>query len=377
MRSMLRLPAAVLAALSIALAAVSASPQNWVEYPTHIELPPRDVAHPLDLLAASDGRVLLAWISGADGTGALYTAVFQEARWEKPTKVLELRRPCDFVLFELDSRPHLLECGSGRQFFAALEADAWKPLPYPLPAGAVQPAVAAGPGKSVSLVFIAGTRRVSRTPREGALHEVVGKAFLITVPAEGRPGSPLALDPTSQSRAAHPVVAVGPGGAIHVLVERSYGPAAKPNIGHIDAKKPGSVLRTSRQPGNHPALAALSERELLALWNDRPGVVQSFHTGRAWDPPTVIVSDAADPHLHRGPGGRLHLTVFTTERSFYYLTRGARGWSTPINFGPAAGAGRAVEAPDGTVHLIWEHGGTFHHRAARPPEDKAPGADGG
>jgi len=346
--------------------------QSFDEYKTGIELPPREYPHPLALLAAGDGRLYLAWISGADRKGALYTAVFHEKKWSKPERVLDLARPCQFALFEQNGKPRLLECGSGLYLYAVRENGKWERLKYPLSKKARWPSVAVGPDGTAHVAYIAGVKRVSRTARPGAVFEMAGKTFLAALPAQGKPGKPTGLDTKSQSRASRPVVAVGPGGKVHVVMERRYGSKAKPNIGYVDPEEPRSAIRVSRQPGSRPSLAAISKLEMIAVWNDRPGVVESLFDGRIWNLPHTLVPDAMDPILAPGRDGRLHLLAFTKSHSLYYLYRGPRGWSTPINFGPAKGTGRAVETEDGRVHLVWEVQGKLVHRAGRPPGASPP-----
>jgi hypothetical protein len=357
----------VIPALLLLAVATFCPGQSFDEYKTGIELPPRKYPHPLALLAAGDGRLHLAWISGADRKGALYTAVFHEKKWSKPDRVLDLARPCRFVLFEQNGKPHLLECGSGLYFFAVREKGKWERLKFPLSKKARAPSVAVGPDGTAHIAYVAGVKRISRTARPGAVYETAGKTFLVALPAQGKPERPQGLDTKSQSRASRPVVAVDPAGKVHVVMERRYGSKAKPNIGYVSPEKPKSAVRVSRQPGSRPSLAAFSKLEMIAVWNDRPGVVESLFDGRIWNLPRTLVQNASDPFLHLGKDQRLHLVATTKSRSLYYLWRGPRGWSTPIDFGHAKGTGRVVEAKDGRVHLVWETQGKFVHRSGQPP----------
>jgi len=361
----------IIPALLLLAAGTPCPGQSFEEFDTGIELPPRKHAHPLALLAAGDGRLHLAWISGADGRGALYTAIFHEKKWSRPERVLDLARPCEFALFEQNGKVHLLECGSGHYLFAAREKGKWERLKFPLSKKARCPSVAVGPDGTAYIAYVAGVKRVSRTARAGSVFETAGKTFLLALPAQGNAKKPQGLDPKSQSRASRPVVVVDPGGKVHVVMERRYGRQAKPNIGYVNPEEPRSAVRVSRQPGTRPSLAAISKLELIAVWNDRPGVVESLFDGRIWNPPHTLVQDAQDPFLQPGRNGRLHLLAVTKSRSLYYLCRGARGWSTPLNFGNAVGTGRVVEAKDGRVHLVWESQGKFRHRAGPPPGEPA------
>ena len=42
-----------------------------------------------------------------------------------------------------------------------------------------------------------------------------------------------------------------------------------------------------------------------------------------------------------------------------------------MDFGPAK-SGLAIEAPNGELHLIWEHDGTFKHRVRSRPGSRRP-----
>jgi hypothetical protein len=360
-----------LALVSLVLIATLAAAQApvWSEFETNIPLPRRTEAHPFALHPTPDGGLALAWMSGADGRGALYTAFFADGKWSEPEKILELKRPRGFALLTWRGKVHLLECT--RRYFAAREDGAWKRLPYPLPKSGRYPSVAHGKDGSVRIVYIAPVRRISRTPTRGAITEDAGKTFLVTLPAKGKKKKPKGLDTKSQSRASRPVVGVDPDGGVHVILERRYGRKARPNIGYVNLEKPRSALTVSRQPGDGPAISAVSAHEIVALWNDRPGVVECLYDGTRWQPPTTVVPGAKDPRLSQGAKRRLHLSVLTKSRSVYYLMRGPRGWTQPIDFGHASGSGRAVESTDGTVHLVWESRGTFKHRA-RSLEKPAP-----
>lgn len=367
--------AAVGAAARVSAAQASAAPV-WSEFATGIPLPQRKTAHPFALHPTADGGLALAWISGADGRGALYTAFFRDGKWSDPEKVVALRRLGGFVLFSWNGRIHLLECT--RSYFAAREDGAWKPCPYPLPKVGRYPAVARAPDKGVRIAYVAPVRRISRTPTRGAITEDAGKTFLVTLPHQSKSGKAKGLDTRSQSRASRPAVAVDPEGGVHVIMERRFGRKARPNIGYVNLEKPRSAIRVSRQPGEKPVIAAVSRLEIVALWNDRPGVVQCIYDGTRWQPPTTIVRNARDPHLYRGTKRRLHLSVLSTSRSVLYLMRGPRGWSQPLDFGTGVGAGRAVETLGGCVHLVWEAKGTFKHRATtleqktrpKPPQEQ-------
>jgi len=359
----------------MAIGVQPAGSQGWDEYKTQVPLPIRKVAHPFELLATSDGRLHLAWISGADRKGALYTAAFHEKSWSRPRKVINLPRPCQFVLFELNRKPHLLECGSGRYVFAVLEKDEWKRLEYPLPRGARQVASTPGPGKGVTLAFIADRKRISRTARPGAITERAGKVFVVHLPEQGKPGKPRGMDLKSQSRASRPVPVVDGEGTVHVLFERRYGRKARSSIAYLNTKKRNSVVSVSRQPGSRPALAIISGNERVAIWCDRQGVKESMFNGHRWNVPSVRIQNAAGPNLFMAGKNRLHLTALTKGHSLYYLTKTARNWSMPMDFGTSKGPGRAVESLDGTIHLIWENRGTFMHRALRAAPDKAKKAD--
>lgn len=357
----------------LVLAAATGATQTpvWSEFETGIPLPRRKTAHPFALHPTPDGGLALAWMSGADGRGALYTAFFRKGKWSEPEKVIALKRPGGFVLLSWRGRLHLLECT--RNLLAVREEGAWKKVPYPLPRSGRRPSVAHGPDQSVRIAYIAPVRRISRTPTRGALTEDAGKTFLVTLPGSGKPKKPKGLDTKSQSRASHPAVSVDPDGGVHVIMERRYGRKARPNIGYVNLEKPRKALRVSRQPGDRPAVVAISAHEIVALWNDRPGVVECLYDGTRWLPTTTIVPGAKDPHLALGTKRRLHLSVLTTSRSVYYLMRGPRGWSKPIDFGHATGSGRAVETTNGCVHLVWEAKGTFKHRATtldKPPPPK-------
>ena len=340
-------------------------PTTWSEFKTGIELPQRPMAHPFQVVATPENDLVMAWIAGADGKGALYTARFHEEKWSPPERLFPLTRPCELALFLWKGKPHLLETGSGQRFFGIHEGGEWKRLPYPITSSARQPAVAVAKNNDVWIAYVGRVKRVSRRPRSGAVFDLAGKVFLRPLSAQGKSGKTQGLDTTSQSRAARPAVALDPEGGVHVVMERSYGQKARPNIGYVDAAEPRSAIRVSRQPGEGPELMALSKHELYAYWTDRTGVLESVFDGRQWNPPAMVASRASDPHLTPGPDRRAHLVVFSPQRTILYLCRGPRGWSLPMDFGLAAGSGRAVETPDGRIHLIWESQGAFVHRASR------------
>jgi len=357
--------------LLLFLAALGCGPgytQGWYEYSTGIPLPARKAAHPFALLAASDGRLHLAWISGADRKGAIYTAVFHEKKWSSPEKVMPLGRPCQIVLFEMNGKPHLLECGSGKFLFAGLEKGEWKRLAYPLPKGARQPAVARGPGKDVTLAFIADKKRISRTARPGAIFERAGKIYLVHLPVKGKAGKPRGLDLKSQSRASRPVPVVGRDGTVHVVFERRYGRKANASIAYANSKKRNSVVTVSRQPGSCPAFAIVSPHEMVAAWGDRQGVKESVFDGHQWSVPFELVNKGSEPWMFHAGKNRLYMTAFNAGHAVFYLKRGFRGWSMPLDFGTGKGPGRVVESPDGSIHLIWEAKGTFVHRSLPAPK---------
>lgn len=342
--------------------------QGWDEYKTGIPLPARKAAHPFALLAAGDGRLHLAWISGADRKGAIYTAVFHEKKWSQPEKVMPVPRPCQIVLFELNGKPRLLECGSGKFLFAGLEKGEWKRLAYPLPRGARQPAVTRGPGQGVTLAYVTDRKRISRTARPGAIYERAGKIYLVHLSVQGKPGKPRGLDLKSQSRALQPVPAVDRDGTIHVVFERRYGRKAQSSIAYVNSKKRNSVITVSRQPGSRPAFAVLSPHEMIAAWGDRQGVKESVFGGGQWSVPFVLVSNGSEPWMFHAGKDRLYMTAFNTGHAVFYLKRGPRGWSMPVDFGTGKGPGRVVESQDGSIHLVWESRGTFVHRSLAAPK---------
>ena len=171
-RRSVRLEVAILLLLVVTATGGAQSPV-WSEFETKIPLPRRTTAHPFALHPTADGGLALAWMSGADGHGALYTAFFRDGKWGEPEKVVQLKRPGGFALFTWNGRTHLLECT--RRYFAAREDDGWKKYPYPLPRSGRRPAVAHGPDKSVRIAYISPVRRVSRNPTHGSITEAAGK----------------------------------------------------------------------------------------------------------------------------------------------------------------------------------------------------------
>lgn len=353
---------------TIALTTAGAA-QTWRDHPTRIELPTdRTVPHPFSVLASRTGRVLLAWIEGAGGRGAMHVAAFRgtPAAWEAPTRVLDMRRPCRPALFELGGRPHLLETGSGKRYFARLHGDRWKPLPYPLPRrgnprDAVAVSVADG---GAVLAWIHDVRQVSRTPTRQSLTSKAGKVFVRTLDANGKAGKRVSIDGTSRGLASLPAIDARDAERVDVVFERRLGSTAKSNIAHATRAKRKTPRPVSHEPGRAPSVAS-TPSGALALWQDRRGVVLGERDGKTWRAPVVFAPRATHGRIVRLEE-RVVVATWIADDALVLRFRRNGAWGDAVSLGPARGPAEVVRDHDGVVHVIWEAPGRFRHRSLAP-----------